>query len=183
MGLSAKTSSDSNVCLKDGEELSFDSNNNANAFCSFFSNLAGNLLKKLPSPPRKFGLDSVKLYYQNLKFGNLNLTLNPANPETVLKLLQSINASKAAGLDKLAGKFLKDGASILVIPITQICNLSIKLSVFPQKCKTAKMKPLFKKGSKTEVKNYRPISLLPLVSKIIEKIIHSQVESFLHSHL
>ena len=116
------------------------------------------------------------------KFANLNLTLNPATPETVLKLLQSINTSKAAGLDKLAGKFLKDGASILVIPITQICNLSIKLSVFPKKCKTAKMTPLFKKGSKTEVKNYRPISLLPLVSKIIEKIIHNQVESFLHSH-
>ena len=40
MGISAKTTSDSNVCLKDGEELSFDSKNNANAFCSFFSNLA-----------------------------------------------------------------------------------------------------------------------------------------------
>ena len=180
MGLSAKTSSDSKVCLKDGEKLSFDSKNNANAFCSFFSNLAGNLLKKLPTPPKKFGLDSVKLYYQNRKFDNLNLTLNPATQETVLKLLQNINTSKAAGLDKLAGKFLKDGASILVIPITQICNLSIKLSVFPQKCKTAKMTTLFKKGSKTE--NYRPISLLPLVSKIIEKIIHNQVENFLNSH-
>ena len=92
MGLSAKTSSDSNVCLKDGDELSFDSKNNANAFCSFFSNLAGNLLKKLPTPPKKIGLDSVKLYYQNLKFDNLNLTLNPATPETVLKLLQNIKA-------------------------------------------------------------------------------------------
>ena len=52
MGFSAKTSSDSKVCLKDGEELSFDSKNNGNAFCSFFSNLAGNLLKKLPTPPK-----------------------------------------------------------------------------------------------------------------------------------
>ena len=85
-------------------------------------------------------------------------------------------------MDKLAGKFLKDGASILVNPITQICNLSIKLSVFPQKCKTAKLTPIFKKGSKTEAENYRPISLLPLVSKIIERIIHNQVENFLNSH-
>ena len=161
---------------------SFDSKNNANAFCSFFSKLAGNVLKKLPTPPKKFGLDSVKLYYQNRKFDNVNLTFNPATQETVLKLLHSINTSKAAGLDKLAGKFLKDGASILVIPITQICNLSIKLSAFPKKCKTAKLTHLFKKGSKSEAKYYRPISLLPLVSKIIEKIIHNQVENFLNSH-
>ena len=104
-----------------------------NAFCVFFSNLAENLLKKLPTPPKKFGLDSVKLYYQNRKFDDLNLTLNPATQETVLKLLQSINTSKAAGLDKLAGKFLKDGASILVIPITQICIVSFSPKV--QKCK------------------------------------------------
>ena len=56
------------------------------------------------------------------------------------------------------------------------------LSTFPSKCKPAKLKPLFKKGSKTEAKNYRPISLLPLVSKIIERIIHNQVESFLEKH-
>ena len=85
-------------------------------------------------------------------------------------------------MDKVAGKFLKDGSSILVTPITEICNLSIKLSTFPNKCKPAKLKPLFKKGSKTEAKNYRPISLLPLVSKIIEKIIHNQTESFLEKH-
>ena len=58
----------------------------------------------------------------------------------------------------------------------------LKLSTFPEKCKPAKLKPLFKKGSKTEAKNYRPISLLPLESKIIEKVIHNQVESFLSSH-
>ena len=46
-------------------------------------------------------------------------------------------------------------------------------------CKTAKSKPLFKKGSKTVHKNYRPISLPTLVSKIIDKVIHDQTESFL----
>ncbi len=182
MGLNAKSSSDTKICLKDGEKLSFDSKTNANTFCSFYSNLAGDLLKKLPTPPKKFGLDTVKSYYQNRNIDNLNFTLNYTTEEVVLKILQSINTTKAAGLDKVAGKFLKDGSSILVTPITEICNLSIKLSTFPNKCKPAKLKPLFKKGSKTEAKNYRPISLLPLVSKIIEKIIHNQTESFLEKH-
>ena len=44
--------------------------------------------------------------------------------------------------------------------------------MFPSECKIAKLKPLFKKGSKTDPKNYRPISLLPLVSKLIETVIH-----------
>ena len=47
------------------------------------------------------------------------------------------------------------------------------------KAKIAKLKPMFKKGSKTAPKNYRPISLLPLVSKIIEKVIRDQTQSFL----
>ena len=54
--------------------------------------------------------------------------------------------------------------------------------MFPEKCKIAKLKPLFKKGNKLEPKNYRPISLLPLVSKIIEKIIHSQTQAYLDSN-
>ena len=49
----------------------------------------------------------------------------------------------------------------------------MKRSKFPLGCKTTKLKPLYKKGSKTDPKNYCPVSLLPLVSKIIEKVIHN----------
>ena len=92
--------------------------------------------------------------------------------ETVLKHLQNLDENKAAGLDNLSGKFLKDGATVLAKPISQICNLSIKYSIFPSDYKTEKLKSLFKHGSKTDPKNYRPISLLPLVSKLIETVIH-----------
>ena len=68
---------------------------------------------------------------------------------------------------------------MLGIPITQICNLSIKLSHFPKDCKVAKLKPLYKKGTKTDPKNFRPISLLPIVSKIFEKVIHEQTMEYL----
>ena len=53
------------------------------------------------------------------------------------------------------------------------------LSSFPDECKVDKLKPLYKKETRTKPKNYRPISLLPLISKIIEKIIHNQTQSFL----
>ena len=90
-----------------------------------------------------------------------------------------MNIDKAAGIDDLSEKFLKDGANILAKPISELCNLSIKFSLFPTDCQIAKLKPLFKKGSTTLPKNYRPISLLPLISKIIEKVIHDQTQAFL----
>ena len=83
------------------------------------------------------------------------------------------------GIDGINGMFLKDGAIILAAPIRDLFDLSIKFSTFPDNCKVAKLKPLYKKGSKLDPKNYRPISLLPLISKIFEKIIHAQTQQFL----
>ena len=77
-------------------------------------------------------------------------------------------------------KFQKAGVEVLALPLGNIINLSIKLSTFPEECKIAKLKPIFKKGARTDPKNYHPISLLPLVSKIIEKSIHIQIEDFLN---
>ena len=64
----------------------------------------------------------------------------------------------------LSGRFLKDGTSTLATPMTALCNLSIKLSKFPNKCKIAKLKALYKNGPNLETKNYRPIPLLPIIS-------------------
>ena len=64
-----------------------------------------------------------------------------------------MNINKAAGIDNLSGKFLKDGANILAKPISELCNLSIKYSLFPTDCQIAKLKPLFKKDSTTLPRN------------------------------
>ena len=74
-------------------------------------------------------------------------SLQATNHDVVLKLLEEINPSKAVGIDNIGGKFLKDGAPILAEPITKLCNLSIRLLKFPEKCKIGKLKPLDKKGS------------------------------------
>ena len=175
LGLPSKQDKPSKICLKTDGEHCFDDKINSNVFKEFFSNLAKELVKKLPNPPRRFGIESVKEYYKKLNLGNEKFKLHHTNRDNVLKLLEGINPSKAAGPDNLAGKFLKDGASILVTPMIELCNLSISLDRFPDDCKQAKLKPLFKKGSKDEPKNYRPISHLPQISKVIEKIVHEQI--------
>ena len=157
-----------------------DDKTNANTFKEFFCNLASDLVAKLPPSSNEFGISSVRNYCQNIldlypnKFNFSNVT-----EDFVLNLLKDMTEDKATGIDKLSGKLLKDEANILAKPISKICNLSIKYSVFPTDCQVAKLKTLYKKGFITLSRNYRPISLLPLISKVIEKVIHDQIQAFL----
>ena len=98
------------------------------------------------------------------------------------KILGSTNICQAASVDDLARCLLKDSLRILLKPIRDLCNISMKLGRFPDSCKTAKLKPLFKKGFKTSFFNYRPILLLTLISKIIGKLIDEQTSSFLSNN-
>ena len=61
-----KSSSPSSICLQDGKDLSFDAKRNCEIFKEFYSNLASNLLKKLPVPTNKFNIENVKKYYHTL---------------------------------------------------------------------------------------------------------------------
>ena len=79
----------------------------------------------------------------------------------------------------MPAKFLRDGAEALALPLRNIINLSIKLSTFPEECKIAKLKPVFKKGARNDPKTYRPISLLSLVSKKMKKQSTFEVKSTL----
>ena len=74
-----------------------------------------------------------------------------------MKILLEIKPEKAAGIDNISGKFLRDSASV---------------------CKTAKLKLLFKKNYKSNPKHYRPISLLSIISKIVERVLYDQTQCF-----
>ena len=111
--------------------------------------------------------------------GKLTFVKRNVSLVSILKILNEFKTNKATLIGNLAGRFLKDGSNILYTPIANICNLSIKRASFPGKCKLAKIKPLYKKGLKTDLKNFRPISLLPVISKIIKRIIHNQTMNFL----
>ena len=77
-----------------------------------------------------------------------------------------------------SAKFLRDRARILAKPISELYKLSVTFRNFPEACKSAKLKPLFKKVSKTDPSNYRPISLIPLLSKAFGRIVLDQTNDF-----
>ena len=168
-----------NICLKDKNgSLNFEDSSNANTFKNVFENLANDLVLKLPKAPNLYTLGKTLLYYNSLGLSRNSFKFSEISEEAMRKYLINLFPNKASGIDNLPGKFLKDGADVLVLPISQLCNLSISLFTFPQHCKIAKRKPQYKKGSRTEPKNFEPISLLPLLSKLIEKTIHDQVQNY-----
>ena len=109
----------------------------------------------------------------------MNFQLSETSAEKILSILKGLNPSKGDAIDNLSRNFLNNAAHVLARPISPLNNLSIKLNSFPRSRKIAKVKPLFKKGSKTNSQNYCPISLLSLLSKIIERIVRDQTEEFL----
>ena len=99
----------------------------------FSCNFASNLVAKLPPRSKRFGLDTVCNYYQDIlgqlpskfKFSNVTEDLVP-------QLLKDMNIGKAAVIDNLSGKILKDGGKILAKPTSERCNLSINIYFFQQ---------------------------------------------------
>ena len=142
-------------------------------FKDFFSNWAKSFLDKLSDPWNKYNLESVFLHYLNFVIPEL-FHIKSTSEEKVFKIMQNIEISKTSGTDKLPGRFLKDGTKILSKSISEICNLSISHGIFPNACKVAKLKPIFRKGKKVDPSNYRS-----LISKIIEKVVHDQTNEFL----
>ena len=161
------------------KSLTYDIKTISKVFKDFFSNLVESFIVKLPDPSNKYNLESVFLYYSNFAFPKvLHLKyFRSTSEEKVFKILENVEISKAAGIDELHGRFLKDGAEILSKPINEICNLSISHEIFPNAWKVAKLKPIFEKGKKVDPSNYRPFLFLTL--KIIEKVVHDQTNEFL----
>ena len=113
MGLPSKAASSSNICLKYRNEIVFNNTKNCSIFKSFFSNLVQNLVSDLPPSPNVFTESKVTSCDDDIKFKDLNFEFSETSPEKILNILKDLNPAKAAGIDNLSGKFLKDGADIL----------------------------------------------------------------------
>ena len=82
----------------------------------------------------------------------------------------------------MEAKLLKIGAQVIAPSLTAIFNASLKTGIFPDDWKTAVVTPVFEKGDRSEASNYRPISLLPCVSKALEELVFKQLSLYLESH-
>ncbi|KAL5253133.1 hypothetical protein ACHWQZ_G015785 [Mnemiopsis leidyi] len=92
------------------------------------------------------------------------------SPERIISLLKEVNPNKASGPDGIHGQVLKHCARSLAHPLSVIFTLSYNSGCVPKDWRTANVVPVFKKGSKDDITNYRPISLTSLVMKIFERI-------------
>ena len=107
----------------------------------------------------------------------------PVTPDQIEKIISSLKNSKASGVDMVDTYILKLVKSDIVTAVCHIVNLSIQTNRFPTKWKIAKVIPLYKgRGCKFDPKNYRPVAILPILSKILERAMFTQVLSHMDSN-
>ncbi len=120
---------------------------------------------------------------ENVTFGiygeGSTLRPQPVDTDTVVLTIKDLNETSSVGSDGIPMKFIKEPLCMIAFYITSIINTSIVTDVFPTGWKHALVIPLFKSGDISDPRNFWPISLLPIVSKVLEKIVANQMIKFL----
>ena len=137
------------------------SHNKANLFNTFFFNQF--------SEPSKYDIDTNfgEGHHHNFRF----------DEEATFHILKNIDVNKAPGPDGIAGVILKNCALNLAYPLSILYNISFSMGQLSSDWKVANIVPVHKKGDKSDVKNYRPISLTSLVMKVMEKYLRDEIYS------
>ena len=148
----------------------------ANAMNDHFCSVGETLQNKLPTCNE----NAFKEYLPNPVMNSF--VLSHILYEDILREINQLNIKKAAGQDGLGPKIVKLCPEIFAVNLIKIFNKSIDDGVYPSEMKLARVIALFKKGSKQDPDNYRPISLLPICNKIFERLICIQLKSFLEKY-
>lgn len=146
----------------------------ANVFNKFFAESVDSIFSKFNNDPT----DNYAGCNQNI---SNSMFFHEITETEVFQTIMSLPNSSAVGIDELSTKFIKENADLLATPLAALFNRSVVSGVFPENFKISIIIPLFKSGDRSSVSNYRPISLLPIFSKIFEKIIHRRLTDFLDS--
>ena len=144
----------------------------ANEFNQFYINIGVELANKISQPENKSFKDYLK--YPVSKNFNFELT----NETEVRKYIMEMKSKSSSGHDRLSNKLLKVIGNDISKPLTLMINQAFNTGIFPEKLKYAKVLPIYKKGDIKLLENYRPVSLLPSISKIFEKIMHSRIYNY-----
>ena len=113
------------------------------------------------------------------KLNNQHFSIPYITCDFVYSQLIHLDISKSTGSDQIIAKFLKMAAPIIALALTQIFNLRISKAEFPSPFKLARVVPIHKKGPKIDYTNYRPISVLPITSLILERHVNLHLKAYL----
>ena len=149
----------------------------SNAFNNFFTNIGPQLDAKIPHHQRP----NKELHFLSDRIPHTFL-ISSTNNKEIIEIIDSLDSSKSTGPCKIPINLLKIAKNEIAPPLSDICNSSFVEGTFPQKNKIAKVIPVHKNGSTEDVNNYRPISLLPTLSKIMEKLVASRLTTYLELH-
>ena len=141
----------------------------ANKFNEQYVNMGPNLAKKFKGQAN---------FQKYLPYNKPDFNLAPVAPHEVKTIIDNMGNKTSHGHDLLTNNILKRLSYILYQPLTRIINKSISQSIFPHIWKKSRVIPLLKRGDISDTLNYRPVSLCPVASKVLEKAVHAQVYAY-----
>ena len=144
----------------------------------FFITKVRNLRQEIPQTNE----DPLILVRGLMRSRRCSFAIKPVHPDEISKIISALKSTQSCGVDNVDSRVIKLVQQELVPVITHVVNLSIKYRSFPHQWKLAKIIPLHKKNELIYPKNYRPVSLLPVFSKILERAIFCQVVQFMEDN-
>lgn len=145
----------------------------ANLFNTYFTHIGQEMANKISKGTN---------YEAYLSKVNSTFKLKEATEDQISKIMSAQQPKLSCGIDSINNKLVKNFHKELANPMTKIINKSIQESKVPKMYKIGRLIPLFKKGNQADCGNYRPVSLLSSLSKILEKVISGQMMHYLNTH-
>jgi len=156
-----------------------------NYYNNYYISVADNIINKnqtknaIDNSNKK---DPLSYLYSAFQQSFASIKLKNTTTGEIEKIIKKLKHKNSCGYDKVTTKILKTVSPFIVSPLTHICNRMLTTGTFPDRLKYSEIKPVYKKGDKTQITNYRPISLLPVFSKIFEKVLYKRLYNHLSSN-
>ena len=126
--------------------------------------------------------DPLKTLKEIVRNRSTTFSMKCVHPDSVKEIILGLKNSKSCGVDNIDTYVIKLIVNEILPAVTHIVNLSIQQSKFPSMYKAAKVIPLLKKGDPLEAKNYRPVAILCILSKVIERVIFLQIVDYMNKN-
>ena len=155
--------------------LTYDANKLTDTFCNFFANVGKEYANKIPTSNYK-----IDHYLNKIPQNQKSLFAVPTTKTEIQRIISNLQSKNSSGHDEVSNKILKGISTGVSIPLSILANKSLSEGIFPTEMKKADTIPLYKSKDKNDKNNYRPISLLLTMSKVLEKVMYNRTYNFLN---